>query len=153
MKQSDIGAFGVATIVSVLLVDVAALAAATSGDLWRAPAALAVAAATGRLAVVHAALRGIPAARPGGFGALVAGGVSPLEAAALTIVVLGGGAGLAVSVDAPMAGWVAAQAGALVVTAALRWHCTRRFGGITGDVFGAVVEVATAATLVGLALA
>jgi len=49
-------------------------------------------------------------------------------------------------------GWLLACAGALVVTAAVRWHVTRRLGGVTGDVFGALVEIGTALTLTGLAL-
>jgi adenosylcobinamide-GDP ribazoletransferase len=48
---------------------------------------------------------------------------------------------------------VLAQAVALVLAASLRSHTGRRLGGVTGDVFGALVETATAATLVGIALA
>jgi adenosylcobinamide-GDP ribazoletransferase len=40
-----------------------------------------------------------------------------------------------------------------VLAGALRVHATRRLGGVTGDVFGALIECATAATLVGLSLA
>jgi adenosylcobinamide-GDP ribazoletransferase len=31
-------------------------------------------------------------------------------------------------------------------------HCTRRFGGVTGDVFGGLAETATTAALVVLSL-
>jgi len=150
MRRSDIGPFGVLAIVFAVLVDVAALAA-LGGSSWRPVAALAVAAATGRLAVLHAAHRRVPSARTEGFGAWVAGSVSTRVAVLETAVVLGGTAGLAVAVDAGIVGWLLACAGALVVTAAVRWHVTRRLGGVTGDVFGALVEIGTALTLTGLA--
>jgi adenosylcobinamide-GDP ribazoletransferase len=38
-----------------------------------------------------------------------------------------------------------------VVVGGVRWHTTRRLGGVTGDVFGALVEIGTALTLTGLA--
>jgi adenosylcobinamide-GDP ribazoletransferase len=153
MKQSDIGPFGVVAIAVVLLVDVTALALVSTGDRWTPVAVLAVAAATGRLAAVHAAVPGVPAARPGGFGSLVAGTASWPRTIALTAVVLGGGAALAVAVDRDVIGWVVAQCAALLVAVALRVHTTRRLGGVTGDVFGALIEVTTAASLVGIALA
>ena len=150
MRRSDIGPFGVLAIVLAVLVDVAALAA-LDGSSWRPVAALAVAAATGRLAVLHAAHRRVPSARADGFGAWVAGSMSTPVAVLETAVVLGGTAGLAAAVGASIVGWLLAGAGALLVTAAVRWHVTRRLGGVTGDVFGALVEIGTALTLTGLA--
>ena len=41
----------------------------------------------------------------------------------------------------------------LPVGLAFAAYCSRRFGGLTGDVYGACVEVTLAASLVGLALA
>jgi adenosylcobinamide-GDP ribazoletransferase len=55
-------------------------------------------------------------------------------------------------VDASIAGWVVAQAAALVVALAFLLHVRGRLGGVTGDVFGALVEITTALTLAGLAL-
>jgi adenosylcobinamide-GDP ribazoletransferase len=41
----------------------------------------------------------------------------------------------------------------LAVAALLRWAARRRLGGMTGDVFGAIIELSTATTLLVLALA
>jgi adenosylcobinamide-GDP ribazoletransferase len=152
MRQSDVGPFGVGALVLVLLVDLGALGALIGGRTWPVVAILAVAAATGRLAVVHAARPGIAAARGSGFGALVAGGASGPVTVGLTALVLGGGAALAQACGANPLGWPIAQAVALALTAGFRAHTTRRLGGVTGDVFGAVVELATGLTLVGLVL-
>ncbi len=153
MRRSDIGPFGVVTLVVVLLVDVTALAELAQGGTWHASAVLAVAAATGRLAVVHAAGARVPAARGDGFGALVAGQVTRAAMVGLTLLVLAGGAGLARAAGASPIGWPIAQAVALLAAAGWRRHTTRRLGGTTGDVFGALVELGTAATLLGLVLA
>jgi adenosylcobinamide-GDP ribazoletransferase len=76
MKKSDIGPFGVAAIVLVLLLRVSAL----SGVLDRSPvaavAAMAATAAAGRVAVTIACRRGVPAARENGLGVMVAGTVT-----------------------------------------------------------------------------
>ncbi|MCW2495011.1 adenosylcobinamide-GDP ribazoletransferase [Jatrophihabitans sp.] len=152
MRQSDIGPFGVLSVVFVVGLDAAALVTFT-GSQWHGLAALTVAAATGRVTVLHAALKGVPSARPGGFGALVAGSVEPAVAVLQTAGVLALGAGLAEACDIAAWRWLVAQGVALVLAWAFRVHTTRRLGGVTGDVFGALVELGTAATLVGLALA
>jgi adenosylcobinamide-GDP ribazoletransferase len=148
MRRSDVGPMGVAALVLVLLIQVTALAAVSDG----AAASLVLAEVTGRAAVVVAT--GSPAARPGGFGALVAGRTSPL-ARTLVVVLLGcaivvaglasAGAGLAVR------GLVAALIG-LLAGGLLQLVARRRLGGMTGDVFGAIVEVSTTAVLVACVL-
>jgi adenosylcobinamide-GDP ribazoletransferase len=154
MRRSDIGPFGVVTIVLVVLLDVASLAgSATTAHDWALVPPLVTAAATGRLAAVHAALRGVPAARRSGFGALVAGSVRLSVALGLTFGVLALGVGAAAVERASLVGWPVAQCGGLLVALALRALTTRRFGGVSGDVFGAVIETAVAVTLIGLLLA
>lgn len=151
MRRSDIGPFGVLAIVLVVLVDVAALES-LGGGAWRPVAALAVAAATGRLAVVIAAHRRVPSARTSGFGAYVAGSLSTAAVAAEIVLVFGFGVGMAAAVGANLLAWVVTQAAALLLTTACLLHANRRLGGVTGDVFGALVEIGTALTLAGLAL-
>ncbi|HEX2316200.1 MAG TPA: adenosylcobinamide-GDP ribazoletransferase, partial [Thermomonospora sp.] len=91
MKRSDIGPFGVVTLLLTLLVQAAALAESPHGAY-----AVVVAAVTGRLAFPWACRAGVPAARPDGLGALVAGTVRPGAALAVTAVAvvaaMGGGA-------------------------------------------------------------
>jgi len=151
MRRSDIGPFGVVAVGLVLLVDVAALTS-LDGGVWRPVAALALAAATGRVGVLVAAHAAVPSARPDGFGSYVAGSQTTLVVAVEVVGVLGFGVGMAAWVDASLLGWPVAQLAALAVGTALRVHATRRFGGVTGDVFGALIELGSAATLAGLAL-
>jgi adenosylcobinamide-GDP ribazoletransferase len=150
MRRSDIGPFGVMTIVFVLALDIAAVAS-LSGSEWKPVAALAVAAATGRLAVIFAAHESVRSARPTGFGALVAGSLSSAAVIVEAIFVLVAGGVLAWAVGANAGEWVLVQAVALLIALVLTWHTSRRFGGLTGDVFGALIECATAVTLVGIA--
>jgi len=138
MKQSDIGPFGVTTIVLTVLIQVSALARAE--QISRGPVAVVAAAVTARLAMMLACRRTVPSARPDGLGALVAGTVHPL---------FGGFIVLAALAAAGTFGWIypAAMAIALMLSLALTSLATRRLGGITGDVLGAVAEVAAAACL------
>jgi adenosylcobinamide-GDP ribazoletransferase len=150
MRRSDVGPMGVAALVLVLLIQVAAIAAIARTPV--AAAALVLAAVTGRVAVVVAT--GFPAARPGGFGALVAGR-TPGPARALTVAVLFGAIVLAGQLGGGWAlairGVLAALAG-LLAGAVLQFVAWRRLGGMTGDVFGAILEVAAATVLVACAL-
>ncbi|MEU3618352.1 adenosylcobinamide-GDP ribazoletransferase [Streptomyces sp. NPDC006872] len=175
MKQSDIGPFGVLTLVLVLLVQVAALAQLYDESWALGAVAVVVSAAAARLALTLAARAGVPAARPEGLGAAVAGVVpvrgAVLVAAAVVLAAAGAGAYFgpydvgvgAVAVIGPVeAGPVLepydAVRPALAVLAALAAaelllrHCTRRFGGVTGDVFGGLAETAATTALVALAL-
>jgi adenosylcobinamide-GDP ribazoletransferase len=143
MKQSDIGPFGVVTLVFVVLLQVSALARALA--LGRGSIAVVAAAVTGRLAITLACSRGIPAARPAGLGALVAGSVRKMPAAALALAALAAAAAV---------GWIyaiAMAAGLAASTAAMRL-AARRLGGITGDVLGAIAEVAATACLIATAV-
>lgn len=143
MKRSDVGPFGVMALVLILLTQVAALAQAQVAG--RGVAALLAAGLGSRLALPWACRRGVPAARAGGLGAQVAGTVPPLVAAGLTAAALGFAAWLGVI-------FIIALAVGLAAAWLLTWLAVRRLGGITGDVLGAAVEVAFAATLLVAAL-
>ncbi|MFG2885051.1 adenosylcobinamide-GDP ribazoletransferase [Streptomyces sp. NPDC048297] len=153
MKQSDIGPFGVITLLLVLLAQVAALAR-LYGDSWaRGAVAAVVSAVVARLALTLAARTGVPAARPEGLGAAVAG-VVPVPGAlavtsAVTLVTAAWGAA-----SGPLGALRTAVAVLLALAAAelLLRRCVRRFGGVTGDVFGALAETAATTALVVLSL-
>jgi adenosylcobinamide-GDP ribazoletransferase len=155
MRRSDIGPLGVVTLVLTLLLQVAALSQAESAGHGRGPAALIAAVVTGRLALTWACRRGVPAARPDGLGALVAGSVRPVVPAMATAVTL---AAAAVAISATVAGgqlgWTLplAVAAGLAAAFAVQRHAVRRLGGITGDVLGALAEIATTVTLVVAAM-
>jgi adenosylcobinamide-GDP ribazoletransferase len=93
----------------------------------------------------------VRAAREGGFGALVAGRSRAAVAVPLTILVLAAGAGLGAAVRAGPVTWVSAQAVGLLAAWVLRAHAGNRLG-VTGDVFGALVETAQLVTLLVVAL-
>lgn len=155
MRRSDAGPLGVATVVLVLLVQVSALASLPhgwTGTGWTGASGLVLAAVTSRVAVVAAT--GSPSARPSGFGALVAGRTSAAGRAASVVLLLGAvvAAGLALGGVAAAARGAAAAVAGLAVAALLRWTARRRLGGMTGDVFGAIIELSTATVLVVLVL-
>lgn len=147
MKRPDIGPFGVVTLVLTLLVQVTALAQVTAAGAG--PAALVTACVTGRLALTWACRAGVPAARRDGLGTTVAGTVRRGPALAVTALVLLGAAGAAAS-GLVRGGWglpLAVMTG-LAAAWTLRRRAVRRLGGVTGDVLGALVEIAVATALV-----
>ncbi|MET8826617.1 adenosylcobinamide-GDP ribazoletransferase [Streptomyces sp. NPDC004610] len=149
MKQSDIGPFGVLALVFVLLAQVAALATLYDDSWARGALAAVVAGAVSRLALTLAARTGVPPARPEGLGAAVAGAVPlPGALAVAAGVLVAAGAGGASLGPAGLLRTVLAVLVALVAAELLLRHCVRRFGGVTGDVFGAVAETAATAALV-----
>jgi adenosylcobinamide-GDP ribazoletransferase len=153
MRRSDIGPIGTVTLILTLLIQAAALSQAESSGDGRGPAALIAAVVTGRLAITWACRRGVPAARQDGLGALVAGTVRPAIPAVATLAALAAAVAAvvisAMVIGEPL-GWtlpLAVVAG-LAAAAGLERHAVRRLGGITGDVLGALAEVATTVTLV-----
>ncbi|GAB3160255.1 adenosylcobinamide-GDP ribazoletransferase [Amycolatopsis sp. NPDC004378] len=141
MRKGDSGPTGVATLVIVLLVQVGALAGA-------GPVTAAAGVLIGRCTLSMSCARGVPSARPEGLGATVAGSVPRTAALAVGLAA----AGLATLLPGlPWWRGPLAVAIAYAVAAALLFRCTKRLGGVTGDVLGAGVEVAVAAALLSLA--
>ncbi|MFF7631870.1 adenosylcobinamide-GDP ribazoletransferase [Kitasatospora sp. NPDC008050] len=147
MKQSDIGPFGVLSLVLLMLGQIAALSGQFAHSEGRGALAVLTAAVAGRCALGWGCLRSVPAARPGGLGAMVAATVPLPAALAATLL---SAAGLALLGTHPRYA-LALTLGQLAAAALLR-RCLRRFGGITGDVLGALVETAALAALLVLAL-
>ncbi|MFI1256824.1 adenosylcobinamide-GDP ribazoletransferase [Streptomyces netropsis] len=165
MKQSDIGPFGVVTLLLTLLGQVAALHELYTGGWARGALAALVAALAARCALTLASRAGVPAARPEGLGAAVAGVVSTRSAllvAALVVCAAAAAGALLGTYEDPRQGpyalgfeavrMGAAALAALVGGELLLRHCTRRFGGVTGDVFGALAETSATVALLALTL-
>lgn len=158
MRRGDVGPFGVAAVVLCLLLQVAALDVCLSrgtGSL-----ALAGALVTGRAALPVLCRRGVPAARPEGLGATVAGSVGGRGLLVSLALVVGSLVVVAAVPDrsstATTAGTVLRPVLALLASYAVAWgwgrHCVRRLGGVTGDVLGSTVELSATAWLVVMSL-
>lgn len=150
MHRGNIGPSGVAAVVLVLLVDAGALASLLT--TWEGVVLVCLSLIASRQLLAWACCAGVPCARQEGLGAAVAGSVAPAVAGAGFVVLLGVSA-LATHWSGP--GWwtgpVAVCGAALGGVAVIR-RATVRFGGITGDVLGAVIEVSFATALTVSAL-
>lgn len=149
MKRGDVGPMGVVTMIIVLGLQAAALGAIVRSLPGALLAGLLL--ITSRAALALVCRRGVLAARPAGLGVMVAGTVPRLHAGLSWLgvaVVLG----LAFEV-ATGRGWLGVLAAVLAGLAViiLVGHCVRRFGGVTGDVMGAAVEVAFTVLVVAAA--
>jgi adenosylcobinamide-GDP ribazoletransferase len=144
MRRSDIGPFGVVTLVLVLLLQVAALYTALL--VGRGTLALVGGAVVSRLAITWSCRRGVRSARDEGLGAAVANSVpliAVLVATVVTACVLV--AGVWWDDDTPWRFVVNALLALAAALAASQWlvrKSVQRFGGVTGDVIGAACEVA-----------
>ncbi len=146
MRRGDVGPMGVTALVLALLVE-ALSAGVVLGRPWGwLQLAVVIAVARGSLAL--GCLRGVPSARPEGLGALVAGSVPPIAAAGAWVAWTA--ALVASGVLAGQAWWwpVVAVAAVLLKSWWVVRLATRRLGGITGDVLGALVELSTVVLLV-----
>ncbi len=149
MKSGTSGPAGVTAIVLVLLLQAMGFTALV-GD-WRSALVAGVAVCLSRGALAWCCCPLVGAARPDGLGRTFIGTVPVWIAGCLTVVL----AGLLVAASsyAGLALWrpVAGVALALIALALLLRRAMTRFGGVTGDVFGAAIEISLAASLIVLA--
>ena len=152
-RKSDIGPFGVLAIAFNLLLQVFALSAvtATSMGAGRGYLIMIIAVVTGRVALLWACTNKVPAARPDGLGAVVAGTV-PLPVTISWTLVLLFAAYFALNLTGLGAAGVGMVIAGIIIGVIAVAIARRRLGGVTGDVLGAVIEASTTTALVVAAL-
>lgn len=155
MRRGDVGPMGAVTLVLVYGAQAVLLGDLLARPLGWALAGLAL--ATGRLALALGCAAWVRPARADGLGQAMAGcvpgwllGVAVAANLALGHLAVVGAQALGATLtwwSWPLAVALGAAAAGLVL-----WRATRRLGGITGDVLGALVEAATLGVLLGLAI-
>jgi cobalamin 5'-phosphate synthase/cobalamin synthase len=147
MRDPRVGSFGALALVLIVGIKVAAIAALL--DRRAATRALIAASTLSRWTIV-ALGAWLPYARPeGGLGRAVAGTHGADDRGRLLWATAGTAAVVAIA-----AGWNALVFGAVTaaITVAVGRTARRRIGGVTGDVFGAAVELTETAVLIGAVL-
>lgn len=144
MQSGSAGPFGVAVLVLTLTIQAAGFGLLAEQQAFYS---IALAVAVGRIAVVIACRRGILPAVDHGFGALVAGTQSRIVVGLWCAAALVAAAGC---VDGRWWQGPVVVAAVLAIGVVLVRHCVRRFGGLSGDVLGAALEITTTLTVVGL---
>jgi adenosylcobinamide-GDP ribazoletransferase len=140
MADARLGSLGAAALILVLVIEIAALT-------------LGVRAHHGTQSLVISVVSGrTPAARPTGLGAMAAGSVPKWTAVGWTAALVVAAAAFGRWDPEAGSSFAAVRAAGAVVTAVasgwvIRRWAVRRLGGVTGDVLGAISEVATVAAL------
>ena len=134
MKDPHLGAFGVIGLILVLLLKAATLATLTPATSF----GILLAASFARWCILPAGL--LPLARPSGMGADFSSGLQR------SFIFMGAILPVGLALVLGTRGILSLLAG-LAATAVVLWLAKSRIGGVTGDVFGMVVEVVETAVL------
>ncbi len=132
MKDPHLGAYGVIGLVLVFMLKAAALSVIPSPGIL-------LATSLARWCILPAAL--MPLARPSGMGADFAAGFRR------PFIVWGAIIPLAIAILLGMCGVLSALAG-LGAVALILWLAKARIGGVTGDVFGVIIEIVETVVLI-----
>jgi adenosylcobinamide-GDP ribazoletransferase len=153
MRSGDVGPMGAIALIIVIGLQAYAFGRLATGPMGAV--AVAVIICLSRTALAVCCVRRVPPARPDGLGASVAGSV-PVPAAViiglisvalLTILGMARHGPIGGVLTGVLAG-VAGYAGCVLVIR----HAVTRFGGVTGDVMGAAVEITATIMAVGMVL-
>jgi adenosylcobinamide-GDP ribazoletransferase len=137
MKDSRAGAFGIIGVCFLLLVKYVSLNSVPT--LWLVPT-LVLMPVLSRWAMVYAVFA-YPYAKPSGLGKVFKQEASSSEFLVATVIAL------AIAAMAQLAGLVI-MLGVLIVVTALAFYFKGRLGGLTGDTYGAVNEIAEVLVLI-----
>jgi len=140
MKDPRLGTFGGAGLVLVLLGKFVLSTVLVERGIWLA---FPLAASLGRWFILLAARQ--PSARPGGMGDAFARGVRPWHIILSFLIPLG------IMLWAGPVSWISLAA-ALLVLILIITAARRRLGGMTGDVFGLIVEMSELTVLLGMSI-
>jgi adenosylcobinamide-GDP ribazoletransferase len=139
MKDPHVGAFGVIGLILILFFKAAALASLTPISSF----GILLAASLARWCILPAGL--LPLARPSGMGSDFAAG---LQRSFIILAVL---IPLVLAILLGLRGVLASIAG-LGAAASVLWLAKSRIGGVTGDVFGMIVEIVETVVLLAFSI-
>jgi adenosylcobinamide-GDP ribazoletransferase len=139
MKDPHVGAFGVIGLILILFLKAAALASLTPISSF----GILLAASLARWCILPAGL--LPLARPSGMGSDFAAGLQR------SFIILGVLIPLVLAILLGFRGVLTSIAG-LGAAASVLWLAKSRIGGVTGDVFGMIVEIVETVVLLAFSI-